>query len=242
MYKGNRVLAVVPARGGSKGIPLKNLSKIGGKSLIEWVGAFLNRCNETSIIDTAVVSTDHKGIRDEAIRCGIAAPFARPQELSGDCVSDIDVLSHALEESDLVYRDRFDIVVMLQPTSPFRRTHHLFECLDMLIEGQRDSVITVSEADPKFSPLKQLRIVDDNLEYFDSRGAQIIARQQLEKMFFRNGSVYALTRDCVQKKKQVITEQTGAVVCNDPLVNIDTEEDILFAEYLLSSGKLKSFS
>ena len=139
-------------------------------------------------------------------------------------------------------RDRFDIVVMLQPTSPFRRTHHLFECLDMLIEGQRDSVITVSEADPKFSPLKQLRIVDDNLEYFDSRGAQIIARQQLEKMFFRNGSVYALTRDCVQKKKQVITEQTGAVVCNDPLVNIDTEEDILFAEYLLSSGKLKSFS
>lgn len=236
MYKGARILAVVPARGGSKGIRLKNLKEIAGKSLIEWVAGFLVECGDPPPIDLSIVSTDHEDIRDEAIKCGISVPFVRPRELAGDCVGDLDVLTHALDTVERLFNKTFDVIVMLQPTSPFRRKHHLFKCLDMLLEQELDSVITVSEVDPKFHPLKQLKVESTKLTYSDVQGKSIIARQQLDKRFVRNGAVYAFSRQCLLEKKEVITMSSGAIICDEPLVNIDTTEDLLFAEFLLQSG------
>ena len=100
IYNGKRILAVVPARGGSKGVPLKNLRKVCGRSLIAWVGDVIQ---QVACIDRAVVSTDHEGIASEAEKSGIDAPFRRPVELSGDRIGDVDVLQHAfttMEELD----------------------------------------------------------------------------------------------------------------------------------------------
>ena len=118
MYEGRTILAVVPARGGSRGIKLKNLVEVDGRSLIAHVADVVKRAE---IIDHAVVSTDHEKIRTEAERCGLAVPFWRPPELAGDRVADIPVLEHAIIESERIYGCRFDLVLMLQPTSPLRK-------------------------------------------------------------------------------------------------------------------------
>lgn len=118
MFAGKTCLVVVPARGGSKGIPLKNLREVGGKPLVARVGDVLR---ELSWVDRAVVSTDHEEIARVAEAAGIAAPFRRPESLSGDRIGDVDVLLHALESMEQLDAKRYDIVVMLQPTSPLRR-------------------------------------------------------------------------------------------------------------------------
>src|SRR5262249_53188979 len=138
-------------------------------------------------IDRAVVSTDHAGIAKAAEDAGIAAPFMRPEALSGDYIGDIDVLTHALSATEAGDGRRYDIVVMLQPTSPLRTAAQVSATIRMLIDGGWDSVWTVSPTDSKAHPLKQLKIVDGALEYYDPSGSQIIARQQMETVYHRNG-------------------------------------------------------
>ena len=144
MIQGKRILAVVPARGGSKGIKLKNLQKVDGVPLVGLVGAVIKKC---LFIDRAVVSTDHRAIADAARRYGIDVPFMRPQSLSGDQVADMPVLRHALSATEADDETRYDIVVMLQPTSPFRRVEHVERCLRDLVEKDLDAVWTVSETE-----------------------------------------------------------------------------------------------
>ena len=118
MIKAKSVLAIVPARGGSKGIPLKNLRKVGGKSLVARVGDVVR---DVAYIDRAVVSTDNEEIAVAAEASGIAAPFRRPEAISGDRIGDIDVLADALLQVERIDDIAYDIIVMLQPTSPLRR-------------------------------------------------------------------------------------------------------------------------
>ena len=227
MYQGYRILAVIPARGGSKGIPLKNLMSIGGRSLIKRVGDVLLSLPE---IDRAVVSTDHEEIAAHAIEAGIDVPFYRPKALSGDAVADWDVLVHALSESENIYQEKFDIVVMLQPTSPLRQARDVTEAISELVVGGYDSVWTVSEVDSKYHPLKQLTFENGQLQYYDDAGAKIIARQQLTRTLQRNGVAYAITRDCLLKHKSIKGLSTGAVVTTRPQVSIDSEFDLWLAE------------
>ena len=236
MINGSQVLAVVPARGGSKGIPLKNLVTLGGRSLIEIVAKFIQ---QVEIFDAKVVSTDSDEIACAARDAGLDVPFSRPKDLAGDIVADVDVLIHALIETEKLMGLHYDIIVMLQPTSPFRKHHHLEDVLSSLMGGNYDSALTVSESDSKFHPLKQLTIVDGQIQYYDERGKNIIARQQLTPVFQRNGLVYAITRDCLLGQKSVIGKNCVAVVTTDKFVNIDTRNDLLYAEYLIQNNIAK---
>ena len=127
---------------------------------------------------------------------------------------------------------------MLQPTSPMRKPEHITETLKKLVDGNYDAVWTVSETDSKGHPLKQLVINNDKLRYYDKRGKKIIARQQLKPVYHRNGIAYALTRECILKKKTIHTDNSSAVVINDILVNIDTEFDLMLADYILKNNIL----
>ena len=232
----SRILLVVPARGGSKGIPMKNLRMIGGRSLIARVGDVLHGLPQ---IDAGVVSTDHEDIAKEAEVSGIHAPFRRPDSLSGDRVGDLEVLSHALETMEMIENRTFDIIVMLQPTSPFRTGKQVTDCIEMLVNGGWDAVWTVSITDTKAHPLKQLNISDDQvLQLYDSSGERIIARQELNAVYHRNGVAYAFTRECILNQKTIMGKRTGAMIVEEPCVNIDTEWDIDYAEYLIQSGKM----
>ena len=146
MINNKRILAVVPARGGSKGIALKNLREIGGKSLVFRVGDVINGIPS---IDRKVVSTDNEQIAEEAEKAGISAPFRRSEKLSGDRISDHDVLVDALVKMERLDACQYDIILMLQPTSPFRTAKHVIKCLELLLDQKWDSVWTVSQTDSR---------------------------------------------------------------------------------------------
>jgi CMP-N,N'-diacetyllegionaminic acid synthase len=234
MIKGLKVLAVVPARGGSKGIVLKNLKKVNGSSLVTLVGEVITDVVE---IDTAVISTDHQKIASVATDAGIRVPFFRPEALSGDRVSDLEVLTHALLETELVDKITYDIIVMLQPTSPLRKATHISETIQMLVNGKWDSVWTVSETDSKSHPLKQLVIDDKGLNYYDEIGSKVIARQELSPVYHRNGIAYAITRECLMSQKSIKGKKTGALIIPGQHVSIDNEWDLFLVNILSNENK-----
>ena len=239
MFAEKRILIVVPARGGSKGLPLKNLCKVGGVTLVAWTARVIK-----SLIwaDRAVISTDHEEIAAEAEAAGLAAPFRRPKAISGDRIGDADVLIHALREMERVDDSVYDVVVMLQPTCPLRQPSHVTATIEMLIEKQFDAVWTVSATDLKFHPLKQL-VVGDNgrMTYYDPAGAKIVARQQLSHLYHRNGAAYAVSRACLLEHGAIIGPSSGAVIIRDALVNIDTAHDLIAAEAYCSTPSGAAF-
>ena len=233
MIDGRKILVVVPARGGSKGVKLKNLRPLGGVPLVGLVGQLVGKLD---YVDRAVVSTDHPDIVAAAVDYGLEAPFMRPESLSGDRIADWDVLYHALLACEEMDHCRYDIVIMLQPTSPFRRPSQVTKTISHLLDGDYDAVWTVSETDSKSHPLKQLILNGDRLDYYDPAGAAIIARQQLVPVYHRNGVAYAISRECLVGKKSIKGDKTSYVVIDDLVVNIDTELDFKYAEFMLQQG------
>jgi len=232
MFKGRTVLAVVPARGGSKGVKLKNIHPLSGVPLISHTGMLIR---ELGYIDKAVVSTDHPAIAEVAQESGLDAPFFRPEELSGDLISDFQVLHHALTEMERLEHTRYDVIVMLQPTSPLRKPAHVTAVIGKLIDEGWDAVWTVSLTDLKYHPLKQLQLSGDGaMEFFDPHGGSIVARQQLKQVYHRNGAAYAYTRGCLVEQCTVKGKRTAGLVIDEPMISIDTLEDFERVETLMS--------
>ncbi len=235
MFEGRRVLVVVPARGGSKGVKLKNLREVGGVPLVALAG---HVARALPWVDRAVVSTDHEGIARVAEEAGLACPFMRPVDISGAIISDWQVLIHALTEMETLDAVTYDVVIMLQPTSPGRTPEHVTATMEHLVKGGFDAVWTLSETDSKAHPLKQLNVSPEGgLSYYDPAGAKIIARQQLTPVYHRNGIAYAITRDCLVDQKSIMGAKPGAVVVEGNLPNIDTELDLDWANFLIARGK-----
>lgn len=227
-----KVLAIVPARGGSKGIPLKNLKKVAGKSLL---ARTLELAQSVPEITDICVSTDHSEIKTAALNFEGVAVIDRPRELSGDRVADSPVLQHATADMEKSSGQPFDVVVMLQVTSPLRTIDDVKGSIAKLVTTGCDAVWTVSPTELHFHPLKQLVLDDDStMRLFDDRGLQIIARQQLTPVFHRNGSCYALRRDFLMNADGLFSPHSSqAVISEGERVNIDTEDDLLRAEKLL---------
>ena len=115
---------------------------------------------------------------------------------------------------------------MLQPTSPLRTSQQIIDVIELLVKNNFDAVWTISETDIKFHPLKQLQIQGKNLTYFDEKGSDIIARQQLSKVYHRNGIAYAISRDCLVNQKSIKGNNTGFLICEGVAISIDTEDDL----------------
>lgn len=233
MYKDKRILVVVPARGGSKGLPLKNLRRLQGASLVGQVGRCAARVTE---VDRAVVSTDHNEIVEEAKANGLDAPFLRPVSLSGDRIGDLDVLTHALTQMERIDGQIYDVVVMLQPTAPQRTAEHVSATIRKLVDEGQDTVWTISATDLKHHPLKQLTLNEETgqMQYYDPEGASIIARQQLKPIYHRNGIAYAFSRDCLLEQKVIMGERSAALVLDGTFISIDTQEDMDRVETLMA--------
>jgi len=229
-YKEYNILAVIPARGGSKGIPRKNLCKVDGLSL---VARAVKIAKSLTWIDKVVLSTEDREIAEEGRKYGAEVPFLRPSELAGDTSKSVDVWRHVLIEAEKYYNTSFEISILLEPTSPFREPRHVEEVVKKLEVGGYDSVLTVSETDSKNHPLKQMVIKDNHVGYYDDAGKDIIARQQLTPVYHRNGVAYAVTRKCLVEQKTIIGSNASAVIIDEPLVNIDTEQDLKKAHFLL---------
>lgn len=226
MINKKTIIAIVPARGGSKGIKLKNLKKINGKSLIEITAKLIKKCN---FIDYSAISTDHPKIAIEGKKFGLNV-INRPKNISGDKISDKEVLLHALLESEKIKKKIFDIVIMLHPTSPLRKMNDIKKSINLLIMKNYDSVWTVSETDTKFHPDKQLIIKSNKIKYFTKRGKKITYRQQLSKVYHRNSNAYIMNSNFFKNKKTLLSKNTGAYLIKGKQISIDTIEDLSLAK------------
>ncbi len=233
MYRENRILAVIPARGGSKGVPRKNIRAVGGVPIVCRAGLC---AREVAEIDRIVVSTDDDEIAQIAEEYGIESPFRRPPGISGDRASDWEVMNHALATMEEIDGVRYDVTVLLQPTAPLRRADDVSGAIQLLVDGPHDAVWTVTETDLKYHPVKQMNVRDGIISYVIAAGESLPPRQELEPSYHVNGAAYALTRECVFEQKTRLGKNTGAYVIDGPSVSIDTTEDFDKVEEILSSA------
>lgn len=236
MFANLSVLAVIPARGGSKGIPKKNIAPLAGKPLISYTTELISHL---PWIDKTVVSTDSSEIAEVAQQSAGVGIVWRPEEISGDRIGDRDVLHHALIEAEAVDGTTYDVVIMLQPTSPLRTEENITDCITTLVEGKWDAVWTVSATDLSFHPRKQLTLdAEGRLGFFVPGGEAIVARQELTPVFHRNGVCYALKRELLLNTEGIwAPEKTTAVVIPGHHISIDTPEDLLAVEATMERGK-----
>ncbi len=240
MRHGLRILAVVPARSGSKGIPHKNLQPIAGKSLIGWAATTL-AAPESNWIDRSVISTDSPDYAIEAERHGLAAPFLRPPELSTDSAGAIETMQHAVREMESRDRCRYNVLLIAEPTSPFRQPADLAACVDLLARENADSVVAVSPVNPKYHPHKILKLEHDWLGFYDPIGATVKARQSLAPLYCRNGVCYTLTRGCLMEHATIFTPRTVPYIVDRLVFNIDDPVELELARHYAEVVRVPPF-
>lgn len=226
---GQTILAVVPARGGSKAIPRKNLCHVGGKSLVGRAG---DVAASLPWIDARVLSTDDREIAEEGRAHGLDVPFMRPDELSGDLANSIDMWRHAWLEAERHYGMRFDVSVLLEPTSPLRRAQDITDTVELLLGGDYKSAATVSPAPAHFTPHKCLTVNDGMIGFYHDAGAKHSIRQTIPTYYFRNGICYAVFRETLVDDGKILGDRSAAQIIDRHIVNIDDAFDLELAEFL----------
>jgi len=212
------ILIVIPARGGSKGIPDKNIRLVNGIPLIEFTIDFAKKLTNNSNI---LVSTDSNQIAEISKKAGAACPFLRPEELATDLTGDMPVLRHAVNRYQELMNRRYELVLMLQPTSPVRYEHQVEEAISKLLYNSYDSVISVSLISNKLHALKQFEIDGEKLKVFSSRALEITARQQLPLSCIRNGVLYLFSKNFIDHSNYVSSNNTGFILTTEKYFNID---------------------
>jgi CMP-N-acetylneuraminic acid synthetase len=194
-----QVLGLIPARAGSKGIPGKNLKAFCGQPLISHA---IQAARRSERIDRVVVSTDSEEIAAVARTCGAEVPFLRPRKLAEDDTPMLPVIEHAV---DALERDGWaaDIIVLLQPTSPLRRPEHIDRAVAMLLETRADSVVSVVQVRATHSPDYVMKIVDGRLEPFLPDGLRVTRRQDAQKVYERDGTVYAFWCETLRRDHSI---------------------------------------
>jgi CMP-N-acetylneuraminic acid synthetase len=189
------VLAIVPARGGSKGVPRKNLRPLAGQSLLKYVR---DAAQASARIGRTILSTDDDEIAAEGLKVGLEVPFKRPAELAQDDTPMIDVIRHAVAWVE-GQGETPEFVVLLQPTSPLRRGQHIDDVVHLLVTSRADSVVTVVEVPKHLSPDYVMKIENGMLRPFLPEGAHVTRRQDVRPAYFRDGTVYAFRRDTIDR-------------------------------------------
>lgn len=225
MINGKKIVAVIPARGGSKGILRKNTRDLAGKPLIAWT---IEAASKSKYLDRVILSSDDNEIIEIAKSYGCEAPFIRPAYLATDDAISADVILHALDEVD-----SYDYVVMLQPTSPLRTTEDIDQCIEMLFDKKANSCVSICESSQ--SPYWMYTLNDeDKIGSFVKEEELILRRQDLPVVYSLNGAIYISEIDWFRKKKSFLTNQTvGFIMPRSRSYDIDTNEDFLFCECIM---------
>lgn len=227
-----KILAVVPARGGSKGIPKKNLKKVGNHSLIGIAGLLLK---SIPWITKSIISSDDLEIISEASKNGLEAPFIRPIYLSNDNSNSLDMWKHALIEAEKFYNISFDYTILVEPTSPMRCMNDIELTINKLLYENYQSAATVSLTPAHYTPHKTLIVNQKNtIEFYLQNGKDFTIRQNIPKYYHRNGICYACTRNFLLNTTSIINDTTAAVIIPREVINIDTIEDLDYANYLFT--------
>jgi CMP-N,N'-diacetyllegionaminic acid synthase len=229
MYDGHPIVCIIPARGGSKGLPGKNIKKLAGKPLIAYT---IEHAQSSRYIDRVIVSTDDAAIAQVARESGAEVPFIRPDYLAGDAVGTIDVLLHAI---DWVEKEgySFDVLVQLLVTTPLRVSGDIDACIELLYKENGDNVFSVAEAhrNPYFN---MVEISSEGKVKLVKEG-NFMSRQEAPPVYDMNASIYVWHKEVLKQQKGLFLSNTRIYkMPRERSVDIDDALDFRIAEMLLS--------
>jgi CMP-N-acetylneuraminic acid synthetase len=226
-----QILGLVPARGESKSIPRKSIAPLAGRPLLAYTAeaALASAC-----LTRVVLSTDEPDIAAAGRILGLETPFLRPTEFARDDSPAIDVIRHALHWLEMHEQFQPDAVMLLQPTSPLRRSEHIDAACQLLINSQADSVVSVVRVPHQFNPVSVMKVEEGRLLPF-LPGPLITRRQEKPVVYARNGPAIVLTRREVIEAGNLYGRETRPLVM-DPADSVDIDEpgDLAYVEYLLA--------
>jgi len=213
-----KVLALIPARGGSKGLPGKNILPVEGRPLIAWT---IDAALASEYVDRVVLSSDSEAIMAAALALGCEVPFRRPAELATDNALSIDVVLHAMDQLP-----HHDLVVLLQPTSPMRSSRDIDESIRRCVDADAPSCVSVAAVQQ--SPYWMYRLTDDGrLEALLEAPASATRRQDLPPVYALNGAVYVARCEWLRQTRSFAGPSTvGYVMPAERSLDIDTAEDL----------------
>lgn len=213
----NKVLALITARGGSKGLPRKNVLLAGGKPLVAWT---VDAAVSSERVDRVVLTSDDHEIMAAAMAAGCDVPFCRPAHLASDVATSIDVVLHALDQLP-----GYEYVVLLQPTSPLRTTEDIDAAFELMLERGAPSCVSVCEVDQ--SPYWMYRVAPDNkLQRLLSEVDGAKRRQDLPPAYVLNGAIYIAQIDWLRTNKSFVGVETVAYLMpKERSLDIDTAQD-----------------
>ena len=237
MYKNKTILCVIPARGGSKGVPGKNIKDLCGKPLIAYS---IEQAKAARFIDRIIVDSDDEAILQVGRRFGAETPFVRPANLARDDSSIFDVLVHAVEWLEQKENYHFDILLLLHTTTPLRTSQDIDECLMTLVEKNANNVFSVASSykNPYFNmvelePRSGIAKLCKTGNFFN--------RQEAPKVFDMNSSIYAWDKNAFLKYRSHFTDQTYIYeMPRERSVDIDEPLDFKIAETLIREFKISS--
>ncbi len=231
MYKNKTFLAIIPARGGSKGLPGKNIKELCGKPLIAWsIEAGLS----SKYLDEVMVTTDSGEIADVAQKYGAKVPFLRPTELATDTATTFDAVKHVIYFYKENLGQEFDYVVLLEPTSPLREQSDIDGAIERLLASEADSIVgickTVSQ-NPAFLVVKQ---DGDYISGYQNKDMRALRRQDIDDVYFFEGSIYISKVDVLLDKKTFYHAGTiGYEVPKYKSLEIDDMDDFVMVESIM---------
>ncbi|MAZ25744.1 MAG: acylneuraminate cytidylyltransferase [Cytophagaceae bacterium] len=225
-----RILGIIPARGGSKGVPGKNIKIIGGKPLLAYTA---DAAKNSRLLSKTIVSSEDEKIIEVALHLGLEVPFKRPAHLAEDHSPSIDVVKHALE----FYRNNgedFDAVCLLQVTTPFRKNELIDRAIEKFIGEKTDSLISVREIPAEYNPYWAYQESEVGLQPVMEAKNRATRRQDLPRCYHRDGALYLVRSTVVLEQNSLYGSTTGFIdTSNTPYVNIDTMKDWEEAEKIL---------
>lgn len=229
MYRNKKILALIPARGGSKSIPRKNIKNLAGKPLIAYTIA---AAKKSRFLTCTIVSTDDEEIARIARRYGAEAPFMRPKKIARDTSTTMEAVHHALSWLKKNDGEEYDYLMILQPTSPFRTAEDIDECIKLAVDKKADSVMSMKELDD-FAPKKIKKIKNGKiLPYFEDEGKTSSRRQDLEKMYKRNCAVYLTKMKCIMQEDFFGKKSLAYLMPEERSLDINKPADFELAQFL----------
>ena len=237
MAEAKKILGVITARGGSKGIPGKNIKLLGDKPLIAYT---IETAKKSRLITHLIVSTDDEAIAAVCRRYGADVPFMRPKELAEDKTPHLPVMQHAISEMEKKLGLTFDYTVIFQPTSPFRTVEDIDRTLRKLIESGAESAVTLVEV-TSLHPMKVKKLQGDRVMPYCMPEVEGTRRQDLPLAYRRSSDIYAMTRDTIMGGSLYGEHQVGIVVPKERYVDIDEPFAWVRAEYVLEQLKQKGY-
>lgn len=226
-----RILGVITARGGSKGVPRKNIRPLGGRPLVAWTAEV---ALQARLLTRCILSTDDVEIAEVGRAAGLEVPFMRPAELTTDRTPTLPVLQHAVTALE-ASGDRYDAICLLQPTSPFRPPGLIDACIERFVVSGADSALTVLPVPPEYNPhWVYVLTPTGDLVLATGETSPIARRQDLPAAFHREGSVYVVRRDVLMERNSLYGARVvGLEVDAARSVNIDTVADWERAEMMV---------